>query len=185
MTVRELIHQKSYEHVVFVLRRHWLTFLMEVAFFVLLFVVPTAVWFLLSSLNPNLFSVEAWRILGILGGGIYYLASLMFLFTHFIDFYLDVWIVTNDRIIDMEQFGLFSRTISELDLFQIQDVTTEIHGFLATMFNYGDVTIKTASSNVGIVFRKVPNPNFVRRRLIELSHEDRRFHIAEPGHMGS
>jgi hypothetical protein len=179
MTVRELIQQKSYEHVVYVLRRHWLTFFVEVLFMTLLLFVPVVVWFLLSSIYPTLFLVEAWRVIGILGGSIYYLATLVFLFTHFIDFYLDVWIVTNDRIIDMEQFGLFSRTISELDLFQIQDVTTEITGFIATMFNYGDVTVQTASNNSSIVFRKVPNPNMIRRRLIELSHDDRKYHMGQ------
>lgn len=184
MTVRELIRQKSYEHIVYVLRRHWFTFVMEVIFMVLLFFVPIVVWYLISSIYPGFFNAESWRILGILGGSIYYLATLMFLFTHFIDFYLDVWIVTNDRIIDMEQFGLFSRTISELDLFQIQDATTEVDGFLATMFNYGDVIIKTASNNSSIVFRKVPDPNMVRRRLIELSHDDRQYHMGNTSSIG-
>jgi len=97
-------------------------------------------------------------------------------FTQFIDYYLDLWVVTNDRIIDIEQFGLFSRITSELDLFRIQDVSSDITGLFSTMFNYGDVIVKTASNNQSIIFRNVSDPNTIRENLIKLSHEDRKYH---------
>ena len=61
--------------------------------------------------------------------------------------------MTNDRIVDIEQHGLFSRTISEVDLFRIQDVTVDIHGIIATLLNYGNLTVKTASDNIHIIHR--------------------------------
>ena len=91
-------------------------------------------------------------------------------------YYLDVWVVTTERMIDIEQFGLFSRSISELELFQVQDVTTDVHGVFPTFFNYGDVSVKTASENTAIVARQVHNPNLVRETIVRLADQDRRTH---------
>ena len=55
---------------------------------------------------------------------------MAFAFIEFTDYYLDTWIVTTERIISIEQKGLFERTASELDLISVQDATAEVHGFL-------------------------------------------------------
>ena len=131
---------------------------------------------MISNIYPTLFDSEVIYATGIIAGSIYFLSALLFGYGTFIDFYLDVWIITNDRIVDIEQFGLFSRTISELDLFRIQDITTETQGFFATIFKYGNVTIKTASTNLSLVFKNVPNPNHIRSELLQLAHEDFKYH---------
>ena len=128
---------------------------------------------------PDLLNIPQIYGAGILLGSVYYLSILLFFFTSFISFYLDVWIVTNDRIIDIEQFGLFSRTISELELFRIQDITTNVHGIFPTIFKYGDVTIQTASINTTIIFHNVPYPDKIRQNLLELAHEDYKFHSGQ------
>ena len=176
MDVSHLIKQKSYEHVVYVLRRHAFTFIPKIILFIVLALVPVLVHFMIDTLFPRLFLHDAVFAIGVLLGSLYYLSILLFFYTQFIVFYLDMWVVTNDRVVDVEQFGLFSRTISELDLFRIQDVTTDVHGLFATLLKYGNVAVKTASSNVHINFKDVPNPNKVREDLIRLSHEDRKYH---------
>ncbi|OGH68818.1 MAG: hypothetical protein A3J66_02050 [Candidatus Magasanikbacteria bacterium RIFCSPHIGHO2_02_FULL_47_14] len=176
MHVSYLIKQKSYERVVHILRRHPVTFLPKVLFFILLILVPIAIFLLFKNLFPLFIEKEMIQVLGILLGSLYYFGILLFFYTEFVIFYLDMWVVTNDRIIDIEQFGLFSRTISELDLFRIQDVTTDVHGIFPTLLHYGTVTVKTASDNINIVFHDVPQPNKIREELIQLSHEDRKYH---------
>jgi hypothetical protein len=37
----------------------------------------------------------------------YYLFAWLFFFFSFIDYYLDVWIITSERIIDIQQNGFF------------------------------------------------------------------------------
>lgn len=176
MQLSGLIKQKSYEKIIFILRRHPVTFLPMLFLSVLLLAVPAGVYLLLSSLFPSLFTSEIFYPILVLGLSTYLLSVYLFIFAQFIDFYLDLWIVTNDRIIDIEQFSLFSRTISELDLFRIQDVTTDVHGFFATLFDYGNVSVTTASQNAHIIFKDVPNPNFIRQKVIELADVDRRYH---------
>lgn len=160
----------------YVLRRHWFTFLPKIFLFLVLGLIPVLLFIMIANLYPNVLQNQIAFALGTLLGSLYYLSMLLFFYTEFIVFYLDMWVVTNDRIVDVEQLGLFSRTISELDLFRIQDVTTDVNGFFATLLDYGDVSVKTASSNVHIVFYKVPHPNKIREDLIRLSHEDRKYH---------
>ena len=176
MLVSQLIKQKPYEEIEFLLRRHPLTFVSTAAIFILLAIIPVVFYFLTSNLFPDLLKNTNLYALLVLFGSIYYLSIYLFFYSQFVDFYLDLWVVTNDRIIDMDQSGLFSRTISECDLYRIQDVTVEVKGMFATFFHYGNVFIKTASANTHIVFYYVPNPNQVREALIQLAEQDRKFH---------
>jgi len=179
MGISSFIKQKDYERVVHVLRRHPFTFLPIMFLFVILLFIPIALYFLFNALFSELLLRETIYPLAVLLSSVYYLSILIFFFFQFIVYYLDLWIVTNDRIIDIEQVGLFSRSVSELDLFRIQDVSTEVHGFFPTIFNYGNVIIKTASSNSHIIFFNVSDPNKIREDLITLSHEDRRYHMGQ------
>lgn len=179
MTISNIIKQKSYEKVVFLLHRHPLTFLPVIGLFTLLMLAPVLLYFMLDSLFPDVINNPEINTIFVLFGSIYYLSTYLFFYGRFIDFYLDMWVVTNDRIVDIEQHSLFHREITELDLYRIQDVTAFVQGFFATIFQYGDVIVKTASSNTNIVFRKVPKPNHIRERLIQLADEDRRYHTKD------
>jgi len=184
MLLRRLFfRQKSYEKVVYLLRRHWIVFLGTLLFYFLLAAIPIG-FYLFSQYNfPELLNrLLSGKILFpivTLGVSIYYLSVWLFLFTAFVDYYLDLWTVTNDRIINIEQQGLFARTISELDLYKIQDVTSEVKGFLPTIFNYGNVYIQTAAEKERFIFEQVPNPHEISRRIIELMEEDRKYHQAQ------
>lgn len=87
------------------------------------------------------------------------------LFILLADFYLDVWILTDRRLIAVEQKGLFARTISEFELARIQDVTVDIHGILATLLNYGNLNVRTASEHEHFIFKQVWHPNAVRDEI--------------------
>lgn len=86
----------------------------------------------------------------------------------FVDYFLDVWIVTNERILNIEQNQIFSRVVAEHELSKIQDVACEVHGMLPTFFNYGDVHIQTAAETQRFVFRQVPRPLDVKREITGL-----------------
>lgn len=102
--------------------------------------------------------------------GLYVLFTLLFLFHAWVDYYLDLLIITNERIINIRQEGLFHRSVSELRLYRIQDVTSEIKGFIATIFKYGKVEIQTASGEGRFIFDQVPRPEIVAQKIMQL-HE--------------
>lgn len=179
MKLDAAINRKSYERVVFVLRRHPITFIPIFALFLVLLAVPVAVYLLISNIYPHLLSEGMLYPVAVVLGSIYCLSVYLLFYIHFIDYYLDSWVVTNDRLIDIEQLGLFHRTTTELDLYQIQDVTTKVAGMFATLFHYGNVTVATASSNQQIIFHNVPHPDHIREQLILLANEDRKFHQSQ------
>lgn len=177
MHLAAFIKQKSYEKILYVLRHHWITFVPIAVLFLILMAIPFALYFLVSSLFPALLENQISYAMLVLFASAYFLAIYLFFFTRFIEFYLDITIVTNDRLMDVEQRSLFSRSISELDLYRIQDVTSDVHGVFATFFNYGTVSIKTASNNINVVAHDIPRPNKIREALIQLADQDRKYHI--------
>ena len=120
-------------------------------------------------------------VLIVLSASSYYLFIWLFFFHHWIDYYLDVWVVTDQRIVNIEQNGLFSRTIAEVNIEKIQDVTSEAKGKLATLLKFGDVHIQTAAEEKRFIFSEVPNPREVAKTITELHRAaERRLRAHKP-----
>lgn len=81
----------------------------------------------------------------------------------------DIYILTNQRIINIDQSGFFSRKVSEAELENIQNVTYEIKGPIRSFLNFGNILIATAGSdNPGLTLKNVENPHFVQEKIINL-----------------
>ena len=177
MSLETLIKEKPYEKIIFTIRRHPITFLPYIIFFLLLLAAPIALYWLVShSALFQYFQTQGGFIISVLGVSVYYLSTFLFFYSNFVDFHLDLWIVTNDRLIDMEQKSLFHRVISEVDLYQIQDASSEVQGFFPTIFNYGNIILQTAAEIPKFTFENVANPNGLREKILQLASEDKKFH---------
>ncbi len=157
------------EQLVFLLRRHPVTFLQHAAHFILLALAPlVAGAFVRGVIWPLIVDRDPVGVVIVLAGCVYYLFTLLLFFHAWLLYYLDVWIVTNERIIDIAQHNLFARSIAELNLENVQDVTAEVHGVLPTMLKFGDVFVQTAGEQPRFLCDDVPNPYEVARRITEL-----------------
>lgn len=174
MHIDELIHKKPEEKVIFYLRRHAIIFIGGMLMILMMMAIPVGGYFAVMRYYPQLWQRELLGPLTMLAASAYYLWVWLFFFSTFVDFYLDAWIVTNDRILNIEQKGLFNRTVSELDLLNIQDITSEVHGVLPFFFGYGNVQIQTAAEQGRFVFEQIPNPEGVRKRLLTLVEEEQK-----------
>ena len=177
MNIKHLFKLKPYEHVEMLLRQHPIFLLRDFVLFAALASVPVGVVFVLQVVKPTLLTGPISLPLVAVGGAIYYLAIWLFFFSTVLDYYMDIWVVTNDRIIAVEQEGLFSRTISEMDLWLLQDVTSEIKGITATVFSYGKLSLETAGKESRFHFENLHSPNSVRQRILALAEEDRKYHV--------
>ncbi len=74
------------------------------------------------------------------------------------DYYLDMWILTDKRLIDVEQKGLFSREVSSLRLDRIQDIKLQVSGFVQTFVGMGSVYVQTAGSEKEFIIRNAKHP---------------------------
>lgn len=176
--LKKFIAQKPYEKIIYFLRRDTIVYIKQMILFIFLLAIPVGLYFFFQISFPSLFQNTLIYPLLVLLTSVYFLTVWLVAFTAFIDYYLDFWIVTNDRIVNVEQH-LFARTISELDLYKIQDVTGESKGFLQTMFDYGNVYVQTAGATERFIFEEVPNPREVAGKIIALAEEDRKYHLKE------
>jgi len=160
--------QKKDEKVIFYLRRHWINPFKHFISLSILAVLPYIFYLTLTdSLSGSMVS-PIFAPLVVLLSGAYYLFIWLFYYHNFVDFYLDVWIVTNQRIINIEQKGLFSRTISEQQIDRVQDVTTEIKGVLPMILGFGNIYVQTAGSKQRFIFKQIPHPEKVSRKILSM-----------------
>ena len=111
MRLDHLPNQRPNEHVVLFLRRHWFAILTIVLAFLLLTIVPLLIsWFFWDGLRVWMHH-KIWGPLLTVVGSIYFLSIWLFAFLEFTDYYLDTWIVTNERIINIEQEGLDRKSV--------------------------------------------------------------------------
>lgn len=159
--------QKEDEKIEVFLRRHWISFLPSLLIVMVFLLIPLAAFLTIKIAKINL--SEFWG-LTVLAFSTELLIAFAFFIASFIDYYLDVSIVTNQRIIDIEQKGLFNRSISQQELVRVQDVKTKKKGVLQTFFDYGDVFIQTAGESPNFLFQNIPKPNEVAQKIMELHH---------------
>ena len=163
-----LPHMQRGEEVLLLLRRDLSVIFLIIVRFVVMGLAPLLARWYVITFFPDLLVDSATRPLLILLMFIFYLFLWLFFYRAFIDYYLDVWIVTNHRILNIELEGLFNRIVSEQKLFRIQDVTTEQRGFLAHFLDYGDVFIQTAGTKERFVFEQVSSANSVAHQIVQL-----------------
>lgn len=177
--LQHLINQKGYEKIEKIIRPDKIILAGALIFYLTLFFAPVALYFLFQDSFPKFWADKVWQAVIILGASVYYLSCWIFLFSAFLDHYLDTWIVTNDRLMNIEQEGVFARTISELELYKIQDTTSEIKGIMPSFFGYGNVFIQTAGEAKRFEMKQVPNPHEIRKLVMDLAEEDRKYHEGE------
>ncbi|MEA2065436.1 MAG: PH domain-containing protein [Patescibacteria group bacterium] len=171
----KLPNQLDDEKAILILRRHWFMFFKSILLFVFLAVIPIIFFIAINNSVTGILEHHFLAPFLLLLFSAYYLGIWLFLFANFIDYHLDVWIVTNIRILNIEQKGLFSRVISEQKIEKIQDVTSEVHGIIPTFLDYGDVHIQTAGTKERFRFRKIPHPADTRKKVLALVKESKRF----------
>jgi len=167
-----MIFNKEGEKILSVYRRHKFIIIMELFPLALFAIITVALAFFIVSMffseMPMLYPV---------------VFLIMFLFLHLFwiasfialaDYYLDIWILTDKRVITVEQKSLFSRIISEFELSKIQEVSVGVHGFLPTVIDYGDVRVRTASENPNFVFKQVSNPNRIKDEITKAAEDNKK-----------
>ena len=158
------------EKILYTARKHWFTFAMTALGFFLLMLAPLALLFLPAEMQEAIAS--AMRFTGPWMNLIFFLASVwtlllwVALFRVWTDYYLDVWFVTNRHVIDINQRGLFNREVSVFRLDQIQDVTVEVNGLLATLIGFGTIKVQTASEDT-FTMHTITHPERLKERLME------------------
>jgi hypothetical protein len=98
----------------------------------------------------------------------WYVLVLGFALESFLIWYYNVYLVTNERLVDVDFIGLMHYSASEAGLRQIQDVEHMQEGLPQLLFGYGKVEAQTAGTRQNLVFEKVPHPSRVADIITDL-----------------
>lgn len=168
---------KEYEKIELIIKRDRVTFIPAIVLFLILAAIPPGAYMFIARYEASLLNTKWLSLIFVLSGTAWYLFALLLFFTNFIDFFLDVWVVTNERIIAIVQHGIFHREVSQTRLYQVQDVRSSVKGPIQMVFGYGDLRVETAGLGHGeFHFDNIPKPNEIARKIMELAETDRKYH---------
>ncbi len=159
--------QEPNEKIIKLMRRHWWILFKTIFLYFILILLP----FVLKGIIINytvLFESEVVSVVFGLFLSLYYFFIITLFFRAWLDYYLDIWIITSERVVNVEQKNLFSRRIASFRLYRIQDVTADVKGILPTFFHYGNVHIQTAGAKQEFIFKQISDPYTVTKILIKL-----------------
>lgn len=78
----------------------------------------------------------------------------------------DIYILTSQRLIDIDQRRLFHKLVAEIPLENIQDVIYEVRGINQTIFNFGTVKVQTASGKTVSSMDGINDPLSVQQAIL-------------------
>lgn len=149
---------KEGEDLVAIVRPYWLTMVLPLGLSVLLLLLD--VFFFAWFLQFGSWGFSAFSFL--------FLFSILWVVRTWIVWSLNAFVITTERIIDVDQKGFFHRTVSEAALVNIQDVSFAISGPWQTLFQYGTVIIQTAGAKNNLELEGVRHPEQVQERITKV-----------------
>jgi uncharacterized membrane protein YdbT with pleckstrin-like domain len=90
--------------------------------------------------------------------------SLILIAPSFISWWFSVFIVTNQRFIQITQKGLFHRSVADVGLEHIQSVNYEVAGLNATLLGFGTMKVQTYIGD--ILIHELHHPAKIQKRII-------------------
>lgn len=157
------------EKILMVVRRHWFLIFSKIFVYAIMLAVPFFIYpfavLVPFEYQEIIYPLLNWAIT------VYFLFLWLLFFLTVVDYYLDIWIITDRRILDIVQHSLFHREVSEFAINKVQDVTVTVKGFLPTLMRFGDVDVKTASQTKTLVLHDIPEPYKIQDLIIRLSQQ--------------
>ena len=165
--MNSIIELEEGEYIVTTLRKHWWQITVWAFGLLLMAFLPLVVVVLFFMVIPNV-GVDSYANYIGLFYSVWITVLWVLFFIEWTDYYLDIWVITNNRIVDINHNGLFSREVSTLRLEDIEDITTELQGFLSVFLKFGLILIQTAGSRNEFCITNADNPEKVRQVIYNL-----------------
>lgn len=155
MAERYFEDQFDDENVLFVFRKHPIVMRKGLVWGMLALLLGTV---------PSLFKPEySVYLIGLACGAV--LGMLLFL-PSWISWHFSVFIVTDKRLIQITQKGLFHRSVVDMGLGQIQMVNYEVSGLQETLLGYGTIMMQTFAGD--LVIHDIHHPAAIQKKLLEI-----------------
>jgi len=164
----------SDERVIRVVRKHWYILFTEIVGFILLCILPIPLALALLSYAPEAVRapLEAFEVRSVIAFYALWTLALAGAFFHAItDYYLDVWVITSERVVAIDQRGLFHRTVASFRLERLQNIDVTINGIVATFLDFGTLAAETAAHDHHFILKGVANPREVKGLILGVAEK--------------
>jgi len=147
-------NQDEGEEVVLFLRQHWIVMIPWLLLVILALTIPSVFEFF----PPYQMLPSAYQLTISL---IWYLFTFGYALARFMGWFYNIYILTDERVVDIDFVNVLYRRVSTAKIQDIQDVNVEASGAFQTFFNYGIIFIQTAAEKPEFEFHNIPNPDRV------------------------
>ena len=181
----EKIQLEADEKIIKITHKHWFVLVSQAVSILIVALAPLIGWIAVgllaqqhaSSIDVDLSQYTSYFIYFY---SFWLLINWMTLAHLLVTYYLDIWVVTNRRVIVIDQLALFRRRIGSFRLERLQDLNIEINGIIATFLRYGTIEAETASENHENTFRTkhLPNPRELKATILKAADDLMEEHTA-------
>lgn len=161
--------QEAEEVVELFLRQHPVVNIPWILVTFILVTVPVIVFPMLLRISP----MEVPGRYLLVGTAFWYLATFGYALTNFIYWFFNIYIVTNERLVDIDFLYLLYKRFSQAELAKVQDLSYTSGGILAAIFDYGNVSVETAGEAPNLDFEKIPHPEKVVETIRALNEAEK------------
>jgi len=148
---------RPWEKILSVIKRHWIIYIFLFLYFLIWIVISSslflALWFWLIS---NLVNIVFWLFFSI------------FLYIEWLNHELDMYVVSDNRVIWIDQISFLNRTVSECNLWQVQEVNYKTSWLLANLLNYWTLSIQTAWNKTTLRMKFAPDSMQEARKILNI-----------------
>ena len=172
--MQDLLHafpgQEDNEPVFVFVRPYWISFIPTALAFLFLMLFGLGAQLLIAS--GNLVALDPPTTQSIIYiFGIFQLVVILVFLVATLDFYFDIVVVTDRQLVDIDQEQLLFRRISQLNLEDVEDVTSVVKGFFPSVFNYGSLEVQTAGEARNFEIPNIKNTHEIESIISDLADQ--------------
>ena len=149
------------ETVYFTFGKHWLALVHPIIASGILIILGIAGLFLPIYLDIK---GDTYKIYLLFESLIFLMAVILF-YVPWVLYYLSVGVLTNIRIVDIDQHSLFHRNTTFARLENIEDISIKTIGFLGTFFKVGRIDIMTAGEVPNLEYPYIKHPEKIAEEI--------------------
>lgn len=161
------------ETVLRVLRRHWIHLIQRIAYPLGYMLGGLLLVWLLSFTGIG---AILWLVWGVL-----FIYCLVWIGLRYYTHRNDMWIVTNQRLIDSSKPTPIKHIVASADLINVEDIRVNKNGLLQTSLNYGDLICQTAGVKENFILKGIHDPTEVLALIDRTRDEARRRVVSQQG----
>ncbi|MDQ5950403.1 MAG: hypothetical protein QG585_345 [Patescibacteria group bacterium] len=165
-----MIELQPGENILYEVRKHWFHLFVWGLVLCLMAVVPLILGGILTVMIFGSLTEQAVSV-----AGLFYTLWLGLLwiifFVEWTDYRLDVWVITNQRIIDIDQRGLFNRDVATVRFESVVDIKAHVGGLIGTFLHFGTIEIQTAGAVKEFTMRSVYYPEKAKDVIYKVVHK--------------